>query len=192
MRPNRYRFDPMALIAGTVFAGIAIAYLLRASGTLTVRPEWTLATAAIGVGLAGLAGALWAMLPSRGPAPAAAMGRPASATTFAPTAPHPAGEAVVGSYPGGGAAGGDRPRAGAPGAGEDETRPGASSAAEDEPYAVAVVEAEDGVVADPVVEADDMVEPDRMVEAEARVVPGPVVEDERPKDPGPPTVDLTK
>ncbi|MFF7246599.1 hypothetical protein ACFZBU_22130 [Embleya sp. NPDC008237] len=167
MRPNRYRFDPMALIAGTVFAGIAIAYLLRASGTLTVRPEWTLATAAIGVGLAGLAGALWAMLPSRGPAPAA-MGRPASATTFAPTAPHAAGDAVVESYPGGGAAGGDRPRPGAPGAGEVETHPGASSAAEDEPYAVAVVEAEAGVVVDP------------------------VVEDEHPEDPGPPTVDLTK
>ncbi|MYV97186.1 hypothetical protein [Streptomyces sp. SID3343] len=60
---TRYRFDPMALIAGLVFLGIAIAYVLHAAGVMTVAPEWTLAIAAIGVGVAGLAGAVWTMLP---------------------------------------------------------------------------------------------------------------------------------
>ncbi|MET7305022.1 hypothetical protein [Embleya sp. NPDC005575] len=133
MRLNRYRFDPMALIAGTVFAGIAIAYLLRASGTLTVRPEWVLATAAIGVGLAGLAGALWAMLPARESAPAASMSRMASVTTFAPIASHPAGEAVA-----------------EPSAAEDEPGPGAQAGYE--PYSVGAVGTEADVAADPVVE----------------------------------------
>jgi len=64
---SRLRFDPMALIAGLVFTGIATAYLLRAAGAVSVSPQWSLAVAAIGLGLAGLAGALWAMVPgSRG------------------------------------------------------------------------------------------------------------------------------
>ncbi|MEU0933266.1 hypothetical protein [Embleya sp. NPDC005971] len=122
MRPNRYRFDPMALIAGAVFVGLAIAYLLRASGTLTVRPEWALAAAAIGVGTAGLAGALWAMLPAREAVPTAPMGRMA----FAPTAPHRAEEAEA-----------------EPGtAVEERLTPGASIEGEDEQHAVAVVDAE--------------------------------------------------
>jgi hypothetical protein len=141
MRLNRYRFDPMALIAGTVFAGIAIAYLLRASGTLTVRPEWVLATAAIGVGLAGLAGALWAMLPARESARTASMSRMAPAPTFAPTASHPTGEAVVGPHAGAAVGG--------------ELHPGAPHAVGDEPDAV---ETEDDVAVDPVVENE---RPDR-------------------------------
>ena len=60
---SRLRFDPMALIAGLVFTGIATAYLLRAAGAVSVSPQWSLAVAAIGLGLAGLAGALWAMVP---------------------------------------------------------------------------------------------------------------------------------
>jgi hypothetical protein len=58
-----YRFDPMALIAGLVFLGVAIAYLLHAAGAMSVSAEWTLAIAVIGVGLAGLVGAVWTMLP---------------------------------------------------------------------------------------------------------------------------------
>jgi hypothetical protein len=70
---TRYRFDPMALIAGLVFVGIALAYILQAAGAIDVSAEWTLAVAAIGVGLAGLAGAVWTMLPRAGarrPSPA--------------------------------------------------------------------------------------------------------------------------
>jgi hypothetical protein len=59
----RYRFDPMALIAGLVFLALAIAYLLHAAGAMSVSAPWTLAIAAIGVGLAGLAGVVWRMLP---------------------------------------------------------------------------------------------------------------------------------
>ncbi|WP_406298232.1 hypothetical protein OG948_22505 [Embleya sp. NBC_00888] len=84
MRLNRYRFDPMALIAGAVFTGIAVAYLLRATGAVSVSPQWVLATAAIGVGLAGLAGALWALLPKGGPEPVAAPMRPMASTTTSP------------------------------------------------------------------------------------------------------------
>jgi len=57
---SRFRFDPMALIAGLVFTGIAVAYILRAAGAVSVSAPWSLAVAAIGLGLAGLAGALWA------------------------------------------------------------------------------------------------------------------------------------
>ena len=60
---SRLRFDPMALIAGLVFTGIATAYILRAAGAVSVSPQWSLAVAAIGLGVAGLAGALWAMVP---------------------------------------------------------------------------------------------------------------------------------
>lgn len=60
---SRFRFDPMALIAGLVFTGIALAYILRAAGAVSVSAPWSLAAAAIGLGLAGLAGALWAMVP---------------------------------------------------------------------------------------------------------------------------------
>ncbi|GCD95451.1 hypothetical protein [Embleya hyalina] len=96
MRTNRRRFDPMALIAGVVFTAIAIAYLLRAGGHALMSPEWSLATAAIGVGLAGLAGALWSMLPTgRSDAEPAAPTPPAA--FFAPvTASEPGGTAFVG------------------------------------------------------------------------------------------------
>ncbi|OPC81373.1 hypothetical protein B4N89_10835 [Embleya scabrispora] len=82
----------MALIAGVVFTGIAIAYLLRAGGHALISPEWSLATAAIGVGLAGLAGALWSMLPP---------GRSEAAPTppagfFTPAASEPGGTAFGG------------------------------------------------------------------------------------------------
>ncbi|WP_406283353.1 hypothetical protein [Embleya sp. NBC_00896] len=60
---NRYRFDPMALIAGLVFTGIAIAYILQAGGALSVSAEWSLAAAVIGVGVAGLAGVIRAIAP---------------------------------------------------------------------------------------------------------------------------------
>ncbi|MGC0422362.1 hypothetical protein [Embleya sp. AB8] len=66
MRTKRHEFDPMALIAGMVFTGIAIAYLLRADDHLSVSPGWSLAAAAIGVGVAGVAGALWSMVPRSG------------------------------------------------------------------------------------------------------------------------------
>lgn len=89
MRLNRYRFDPMALIAGVVFTGIAVAYLLRATGAVSVSPQWVLATAAIGVGLAGLAGALWAMLPKGGPEPVAAPMPPMASTTTSPESVEP-------------------------------------------------------------------------------------------------------
>lgn len=59
------RFDPMAMIAGTVFMAIAVMYMLDAGNAVDARPGLLLALAVIGVGASGFAGAVWAIITSR-------------------------------------------------------------------------------------------------------------------------------
>ncbi|MFI6983619.1 hypothetical protein ACIBSV_34085 [Embleya sp. NPDC050154] len=172
MRLNRYRFDPMALIAGAVFTGIAVAYLLRATGAVSVSAQWVLATAAIGVGLAGLAGALWALLPKGGPEPVAASMPPMAPTTTSPES--------VASFE--------------PGASSEPTASFASSASLEPPVSLgstaslAVHDVSEDL-AEP--HADDTAENAPGAQA-AGDAPGEAdIGDDRP-DPEPPTVDLGK
>ncbi|UGQ14556.1 hypothetical protein LO772_13780 [Yinghuangia sp. ASG 101] len=60
--PARRTFDPMSMVAGIFFMGIAVTYLLDAGNAVDARPGIMLALAVIGVGASGFIGALWAAL----------------------------------------------------------------------------------------------------------------------------------
>ncbi|WP_436786438.1 hypothetical protein [Yinghuangia sp. YIM S10712] len=61
----RSGFDPMSMVAGFFFMGIAVTYLLDAGDAVDARPGIMLALAVIGVGASGFVGAVWAMITSR-------------------------------------------------------------------------------------------------------------------------------
>lgn len=60
--PPRRTFDPMSMVAGIFFMGIAVTYLLDAGNAVDARPGIMLALAVIGVGASGFIGAIWATL----------------------------------------------------------------------------------------------------------------------------------
>ncbi|WP_436773338.1 hypothetical protein [Yinghuangia sp. YIM S09857] len=62
---RRHGFDPMAMVAGTIFMAIAVMYMLDAGDAVDARPGLMLALAVIGVGASGFVGAVWAMLTGR-------------------------------------------------------------------------------------------------------------------------------
>ena len=55
---RRHDLDLTSLIAGLVFVGVAVAYLVGAYTDVRVGAGWLLPVALIGLGLAGLAGAV--------------------------------------------------------------------------------------------------------------------------------------
>jgi len=65
---RKHDLDLTSLIAGLVFVGIAVAYLVGAYTDIHVDGGWLLPIALVGLGLAGLAGSLRAGLRSTGEA----------------------------------------------------------------------------------------------------------------------------
>jgi hypothetical protein len=57
-QPERTRPDPPSITAGTVFFLLGGAYFLAAGGHLRVNAGWALSTLAIGLGAAGIIGAV--------------------------------------------------------------------------------------------------------------------------------------
>ncbi len=58
---RRHETDFTSLIAGLLFAGIAVAYLLHLAVGFTIDPELVVPALLIGLGVAGLAGSLVAV-----------------------------------------------------------------------------------------------------------------------------------
>jgi hypothetical protein len=56
--PERTRPDPPSITAGTVFFLLGGAYLLAAGGHLRVNAGWALSVLAVGLGVAGIIGAV--------------------------------------------------------------------------------------------------------------------------------------
>lgn len=61
---RRHELDLTSLVAGLVFVGIAVAYLIGAYTKVRVDAGWVLPIGLVGLGLAGLAGTLRAGLRS--------------------------------------------------------------------------------------------------------------------------------
>lgn len=55
---NRHTLDPVSLVAGLVFAAVAVIYLVQAHTSVDVDGRWVLPLALIGLGVAGVLGAL--------------------------------------------------------------------------------------------------------------------------------------
>ena len=51
---NQHELDPLSLIAGMVFAGLGILFLLDDAGSLTVQPRWVWPILLIAIGVGGL------------------------------------------------------------------------------------------------------------------------------------------
>jgi heme A synthase len=89
---KRHAFDPTSFVAGLVLGAIALAYLLAEQLDRTVDGRWVLPVALIGLGVAGIAGALGGLRRNGevGVTP------PASAAPGAPT-PAPTDPATAGA-----------------------------------------------------------------------------------------------
>lgn len=59
---RRHELDLTSLVAGLVFVGIAVAYLIGAYTDVHIDAGWVLPIGLVGLGLAGLAGSLRAGL----------------------------------------------------------------------------------------------------------------------------------
>lgn len=57
---RRHALDPVSLVAGLVFSAVAIAYLVEAHTGINIDGRWVLPLALIGLGIAGVLGALGA------------------------------------------------------------------------------------------------------------------------------------
>jgi hypothetical protein len=55
---RRHALDPVSLVAGLVFSAVAIAYLVEAHTDINIDGRWVLPLALIGLGIAGVLGAL--------------------------------------------------------------------------------------------------------------------------------------
>ena len=55
---KRHAFDPTSFLSGLVLGSIALAYLLAERGSWNVDGRWVLPVALIGLGIAGIVGAL--------------------------------------------------------------------------------------------------------------------------------------
>ena len=55
---NRHTLDPVSLVAGLVFAAVAVVYLVQAHSSVDIDGRWVLPLALIGLGVAGVLGAL--------------------------------------------------------------------------------------------------------------------------------------
>jgi hypothetical protein len=88
---RRHPFDITSLISGLVFAIVAIVYLVGAANDQYIDGRWLLPLALIGLGVAGVAGAITAAARQRRPI------RPDSADDV--TAPLPTTEAAPGEQP---------------------------------------------------------------------------------------------
>lgn len=55
---RRHDLDATSLVAGLVFVGLAVAYLIGAFTSTRIDAGWTIPIALVGLGLAGLAGSI--------------------------------------------------------------------------------------------------------------------------------------
>ena len=62
---KRHNFDVLSFLSGLIFGGIAVAYLLAEQQSWDIDGRWVLPGALIALGLAGIAGAVNSLRPSR-------------------------------------------------------------------------------------------------------------------------------
>lgn len=55
---TRHSMDPVSLVAGLVFAAVAVVYLIATQTDMNVDGRWVLPLALIGLGIGGVLGAL--------------------------------------------------------------------------------------------------------------------------------------
>lgn len=88
---KRHAFDPLSFLAGLVLGAIGLAYLLAEQAGWDVDSRWVLPLALIGLGVAGIAGALSGLRRDRGrdvtPADPGGPPDPAPADGVAPASP---------------------------------------------------------------------------------------------------------
>jgi hypothetical protein len=51
---QQHELDPLSLVAGLLFAGLGVLFLLDAAGSLTVQARWVWPILLIGLGVGGL------------------------------------------------------------------------------------------------------------------------------------------
>jgi hypothetical protein len=90
---KRHTFDPTSFLAGLVLGAIGLAYLLAEQADWDLDGRWVLPIALIGLGVAGVAGALGG-LRRTGP------GDPTAGSSSPPAEPVPADGAAPASPPG--------------------------------------------------------------------------------------------
>jgi hypothetical protein len=61
---KRHAFDPTSFLAGLVLGAVALAYLVAERTSWTLDGRWVLPVALIGLGVAGIAGALTGLRPA--------------------------------------------------------------------------------------------------------------------------------